>query len=184
MRTSLATATLATLAVLTLTACTQQSPTQPTLFEDGGSAFTGEAKLPKVDICHVTGNGKYVFINVSGNALPAHLAHGDSLPGENGLNAECVVAFVEFIAISVGFPGEVVEISWTVDGTSDPVTYCLEGFDAFGAMDWVPADVDPIVLGTGQGDYSGIDTFFWDLYRVRAVDGDGNEVISPEVSPF
>jgi hypothetical protein len=35
----------------------------------------------KVDICHVTGTGTYILINVSVNALPAHLAHGDGLPG-------------------------------------------------------------------------------------------------------
>ena len=34
----------------------------------------------KVDVCHVTGNGSYHLINVSANALPAHLGHGDVLP--------------------------------------------------------------------------------------------------------
>lgn len=39
----------------------------------GGAA----AKLNKVDICHRTGNGSYHHINVSVNALNAHLRHGD-----------------------------------------------------------------------------------------------------------
>ena len=37
----------------------------------------------KVDICHITGNGTYLLINVSENAMQAHLDHGDALPGDN-----------------------------------------------------------------------------------------------------
>ena len=37
---------------------------------------------PKVDLCHRTGNnGRYILINVSRSAEPAHLAHGDGYPG-------------------------------------------------------------------------------------------------------
>lgn len=36
----------------------------------------------KVSLCHRTGAGFYVLINVSINAEPAHLAHGDGKPGE------------------------------------------------------------------------------------------------------
>lgn len=36
----------------------------------------------KVDVCHVTGNGSYHLINISTNAVPAHLAHGDGFPGQ------------------------------------------------------------------------------------------------------
>ena len=39
-------------------------------------------KMPKVDICHVTGNGKILLLNVSANALGGHFGHGDWLPGE------------------------------------------------------------------------------------------------------
>ena len=39
------------------------------------------AKAEKVDICHATGNGSFRLISVSANAVPAHLAHGDGLPG-------------------------------------------------------------------------------------------------------
>lgn len=31
----------------------------------------------KVKICHLTGNGDYILIEVNQNAVPAHLAHGD-----------------------------------------------------------------------------------------------------------
>jgi len=37
----------------------------------------------KVDICHWA-NHKYVEINVSENAMPAHLQHGDVLADEYG----------------------------------------------------------------------------------------------------
>ena len=45
------------------------------------SAFGAGAPAPKVDVCHINGNGVYNLINVSDNAVPAHLAHGDGLPG-------------------------------------------------------------------------------------------------------
>lgn len=46
------------------------------------SAFGAGAPAPKVDVCHINGNGVYNLINVSGNAVPAHLAHGDAFPGD------------------------------------------------------------------------------------------------------
>ena len=36
-------------------------------------------KKEKVDVCHLRGNGSYHVINISPNAVPAHLAHGDKL---------------------------------------------------------------------------------------------------------
>ena len=38
----------------------------------------------KVALCHLTGNGSFHQINVSVNALPAHLRHGDVLVDEYG----------------------------------------------------------------------------------------------------
>lgn len=50
-----------------------------------GFAATAAAGGPggKVDVCHFASH-KYVEINVSANALPAHLRHGDVMPDEYG----------------------------------------------------------------------------------------------------
>jgi hypothetical protein len=39
------------------------------------------ASVVQVDVCHRTGDGAYKRITVSENALPAHVAHGDGVPG-------------------------------------------------------------------------------------------------------
>ncbi len=41
------------------------------------------AGVQKVDVCHLTGTGEYITINISSNAVEAHMAHGDGTP--NGL---------------------------------------------------------------------------------------------------
>ncbi len=41
----------------------------------------GAGSANKVAICHRTGNGSFHLINVSVNALSAHLGHGDGQPG-------------------------------------------------------------------------------------------------------
>jgi hypothetical protein len=41
----------------------------------------GDIPPSKVKVCHLKGNGTYVSIEVSLDALPAHLEHGDVLPG-------------------------------------------------------------------------------------------------------
>jgi hypothetical protein len=49
-----------------------------------GTASAFGSPQGKQDVCHLTGNGSYHLINVSGNALPALLRHGDVLPDEYG----------------------------------------------------------------------------------------------------
>jgi hypothetical protein len=73
--------------LIILAACAGPSPTDPV---DNALAPTeadlsraDQGKAGKVDICHVQGNGAYHLINVSANAQPAHMAHGDGLPGED-----------------------------------------------------------------------------------------------------
>lgn len=41
-------------------------------------------KNTKVIICHKTGNGSFIPLEISINALPAHLAHGDIVPDADG----------------------------------------------------------------------------------------------------
>jgi uncharacterized repeat protein (TIGR01451 family) len=61
--------------------------TSGTVTDSDGSSYRGitlqeqEAGGQKVDLCHRTGNGSYHLINVSIDAEPAHLAHGDGRPG-------------------------------------------------------------------------------------------------------
>jgi hypothetical protein len=54
------------------------------VFVAAGAATVFGSPQGKQDICHQTGNGSYHLINVSGNAVPAHLRHGDVLPDEYG----------------------------------------------------------------------------------------------------
>jgi hypothetical protein len=65
----------------------------------------------KVDVCHVNGQGLYHLINVSVNALPAHLAHGDGLPGApvagnpgKNFTADCSVVEVRTLVDTVTVP--------------------------------------------------------------------------------
>jgi hypothetical protein len=41
-----------------------------------------QAASPKVDVCHREGNGSFNLINIAYQAVQAHRAHGDALPGE------------------------------------------------------------------------------------------------------
>ena len=82
-------------AALIMSAC-EQSPTVPdSVVGNGttapvqsvvnGTAVRGPtlaAKTAKVDVCHRRGNGSFHLINVNGNALAAHIGHGDGQPGD------------------------------------------------------------------------------------------------------
>ncbi len=65
----------------------------------------------KVDVCHINGQGLYHLINVSVNALPAHLAHGDGIPGApvpgnpgKKFTADCSVVDVKTLVDTVTVP--------------------------------------------------------------------------------
>ena len=55
----------------------------------GGGTVSLAAKAPKVDVCHTTGDGSFQLLNVNGNALSAHLAHGDGIPGDGEFDENC-----------------------------------------------------------------------------------------------
>ena len=54
-------------------------------------------KADKVLVCHVTGNGKGHVIEISENAVKAHLEHGDSLEGAKGLKPQDSCAIIPLV---------------------------------------------------------------------------------------
>ena len=54
-----------------------------------GQSHGGDIPPRTVKICHNRGNDRYVPLEVSLDALPAHLAHGDFLPGADGRDCGC-----------------------------------------------------------------------------------------------
>jgi hypothetical protein len=52
----------------------------------------GDIMPTEVNVCHRKGNGGYVPITISLNALPDHLAHGDIVPGTAGQDCGCPAA--------------------------------------------------------------------------------------------
>jgi len=64
---------------------TAESAAGPVTDSDRSHYFGGdpdEEEGPMVSLCHKTGNGRYIPIEVSVNAEPAHRAHGDGMVGE------------------------------------------------------------------------------------------------------
>jgi uncharacterized repeat protein (TIGR01451 family) len=59
--------------------------------EDDGEEDDDGAGSEKVALCHRTGNGQYRLIEVSVDAEPAHLAHGDGHPGDGEFDESCNV---------------------------------------------------------------------------------------------
>jgi hypothetical protein len=55
------------------------APAKQKLRQVNKSAAQDQYKPEKVTICHRTGSGKPVTITISRSALPAHLAHGDTI---------------------------------------------------------------------------------------------------------
>ena len=69
----------AAVAATVVSAC-GEGPVSPAAPDLGvGSALY--AKATQVGVCHRTGGGAYELLTINGNALPAHLAHGDAAPG-------------------------------------------------------------------------------------------------------
>ena len=78
---------------------------QPFVFAVGAAVIIGGmtyqalnlSAAVKVKVCHRTGNGSAHVIEISENAVPAHLNHGDSLDVEEGLQHgdSCVITVDE-----------------------------------------------------------------------------------------
>lgn len=74
------------LLAITMVSCEKEKQTEfETLNKDENLSLKKAAKKStKVQLCHITGNGDYVLIEVSANAVKAHLAHGDKLVDADG----------------------------------------------------------------------------------------------------
>lgn len=141
------------------------------------------AKAAKVDVCHVNGTGSYQLLNINGNALPAHLGHGDLLPGAGVLGADCKAA-VAFSFISAGASGGY--IVWTVGGTTEPVTYEIEEQLPAPPGSPLPPGWNSVqtVVGTGTGTFSSGTTSYaaGKTYHIKATLSDNTVVYSAEFS--
>jgi hypothetical protein len=100
--------------VVGLLACTsEQTPTGPSAHTSGtglsGAETSVKSATParvqatrsgKVAVCHRTGTGTFVRIEVARPAVRAHLAHGDVLAAN--LNEACVLAVISLPAVADG----------------------------------------------------------------------------------
>lgn len=163
-------------------------------------AVPAYAKANKADVCHVEGNGSYHLINVSTNAVPAHLAHGDGLPSEavprmsEGyyFTDKCGVAFKDITAPSVptnlhwvNRADETVACGSTItdlvagavkadwDDSTDNVGvdhYEYVSFNPPGGWQW-----STVVTNSEYGDVNYTPTVGEYGFMVRAVDAAGNK---------
>ena len=147
-----ATVGVALSAALIISAC-QQSPTAPGSVGNatavpGQLAVKGGSKASKVDVCHREGNGSYHLINVSGNALSAHLGHGDGQPGDGTFDGACeqvVVEPPETRTASVGGNGvEASGLTVTLSCPEGTVTEVISGLYGL--------NCDGVVASTGEPD--------------------------------
>ncbi|MEK7225563.1 MAG: hypothetical protein AAB221_07760, partial [Bacteroidota bacterium] len=74
------------LAILLFTSCQKQISTEKIPEINAREKVSTGTNTPdaQIDICHREGNGTWHTITISIDALPAHLAHGDMVPDEDG----------------------------------------------------------------------------------------------------
>jgi hypothetical protein len=77
-----------------LTSCTRDDDVSATNPVSAIGAKAAAADAGKVTVCHKTGNG-HNLITVSGNALQAHLGHGDGQPGDGTYDAACEIPTID-----------------------------------------------------------------------------------------
>lgn len=140
-------------------------PDKPVQAQDRGPA-------EKVDICHMSHGEKGLFpINVSGNAVEAHLAHGDVLPGDPVVDMENY----EY--------GEDCEIRSTqvVDGSFEGSGIAI-GFSAYMAFDDSISGVGSYSYSVNgnQMDVDVIDVCLDDAAKTATVWGSGTSTLDGE----
>lgn len=105
---------------------------------------------PTMDICHVTGKGTYILISVSSNAVPAHFAHGDVLPGQivDGqlVLGDCSLVGVQIVNSALLYYGPTGWGGWSCPtGTTVYACAVSEGATVAQKLLWVPgAYVDSV----------------------------------------
>ena len=169
--------------ILVAAACSDRAaPLAPTAeYAASMTSKTAAAKAEKVDVCHINGTGNYQLLNINGNALPAHVRHGDVLPGEGGLGVDCKAAAVVFSFVSAGaVDGYIV---WTVDGTTSAVSYDIQSFTAAPPGSPAPGTwtTEETVVGTGTGSYQSAKFYLSGTYRVLATVSGGPVVATPDI---
>jgi len=177
-------APLLILAVIAYGCGTAENPTAPQLSTDAGGTLSTAKKLPKVDICHITGNGKYVKISVSENAKQAHLDHGDGIVGvdfDENCEPLSSTACVTFGPVVSSWGGDGIDFTFevTTDSENTVVTYVLDVYPEPVTWDPIWVETDPLqsTTETGSGVYVLSDGSSMDWQRVRAVCLGGSEVI-------
>jgi len=94
------------------------------------------AASPKVDVCHREGNGRFQLITVAYQAVSAHRAHGDALPGEPvpgnpgaRFDATCAQVAASTCPCDFSLAGLA---AVGIDGSADEQLGCYEGATRIG----------------------------------------------------
>ena len=152
--------------------CTD-NPNSPTAVEPAAK------KAPKVDVCHATGNGGWNLININGNALNAHLNHGDVLPGTEGLDENCdpapLVCDVTFIFAEADEASSGTIVTWNTTSAEALITYTVQGLTATESWQDLVTVEKP---GTGCHQVPGLPVA--SRYRVVATCDNGGTALSGE----
>jgi hypothetical protein len=126
----------------------------------------------RVDVCHRTGHGRFVPVSVSGNALPAHLAHGDAQPNDLVPGSSDTVFSASCGAVSWAY---------SVNATLDASAQAPGGTMLVGSG--IPADE----FGTARNEAEGIELGLGIIYRqgpsVSSTDDYADGVLEFQVNP-
>jgi hypothetical protein len=164
--------------LLVAAACTDgAAPFAPTAESESVllASRTSAAKESKMDVCHVDGMGNSKLINVNGNALKAHLGHGDVQPGENGCPVAGGTASFDTVGFVLDEDGNG-QIGWTATGTASQVSFVIEVWSArpppAGGFAWDEANPVQTIIGPAEGAYTSM-TLPPGTYRIVAKLADG-----------
>src|SRR3990172_10197529 len=122
----------------------------------------------KVNVCHVNGSGSFNLINVSESSLPAHLAHGDAVPGDA---VPGMIGYDFSSDCTPLFNGTVVNVTSCVPGGH---SFFIDSGEGLMLNFNVPGGIGTLVLNTY--------TQFLEPFYVNGVFYDGNNLVHDEFS--